>query len=74
VCVLPARHTGQGGPYKYPVPRALEESEIPGIVAAYATAASNALAAGFDGVEVRNERRSACTCCVRVPRHHDNHF
>ncbi len=35
-----------------PTPRALEESEIPGIVEKYAQAAQNALAAGFDGVEV----------------------
>ena len=35
-----------------PTPRALETAEIPGIVAQYAQAARNALAAGFDGVEV----------------------
>ena len=33
-------------------PRALERAEIPGIVAAYRRGAENALAAGFDGVEV----------------------
>jgi 2,4-dienoyl-CoA reductase-like NADH-dependent reductase (Old Yellow Enzyme family) len=33
-------------------PRALELAEIPGIVAAYRTGASNALEAGFDGVEI----------------------
>lgn len=33
-------------------PRALEEAEIPAIVAQYALAARNALDAGFDGVEV----------------------
>lgn len=33
-------------------PRALEIEEIPGIVADYRTAAENALAAGFDGVEI----------------------
>jgi N-ethylmaleimide reductase len=33
-------------------PRALEPSEIPGIVADYARAAVNAKAAGFDGVEI----------------------
>ena len=33
-------------------PRALETSEIPGIVERYAQAARNAMAAGFDGVEV----------------------
>jgi N-ethylmaleimide reductase len=35
-----------------PTPRALQTAEIPGIVAQYAQAARNALAAGFDGVEV----------------------
>jgi N-ethylmaleimide reductase len=35
-----------------PTPRALETAEIPRIVAKYAQAAQNALAAGFDGVEV----------------------
>jgi N-ethylmaleimide reductase len=35
-----------------PTPRALEISEIPGIVAQFAQGARNALAAGFDGVEV----------------------
>src|SRR6185295_7086780 len=34
-----------------PTPRALETSEIPGIVAQFAQGARNALAAGFDGVE-----------------------
>ena len=36
----------------YETPRALETDEIPGIVAAYKQAARNALAAGFDGVEI----------------------
>jgi N-ethylmaleimide reductase len=35
-----------------PMPRALETAEIPGIVAQYAQGARNAMAAGFDGVEV----------------------
>jgi N-ethylmaleimide reductase len=34
------------------MPRALTEAEIPGIVEAYAQGARNAIAAGFDGVEV----------------------
>lgn len=44
-------HTPQG---KVPqaVPRALRVEEIPAIVAAYAQGARNAIAAGFDGVEV----------------------
>ena len=33
-------------------PRALEASEIPGIIDAYRQAAANAIAAGFDGVEI----------------------
>ena len=36
----------------FPVPRALQLEEIPGIVADYRTASENALAAGFDGVEL----------------------
>jgi 2,4-dienoyl-CoA reductase-like NADH-dependent reductase (Old Yellow Enzyme family) len=36
----------------YPVPRALETEEIPGIVEAYRRGAANAQAAGFDGVEI----------------------
>jgi len=35
-----------------PTPRALETSEIPGLIASYVAAAKNAKAAGFDGVEV----------------------
>jgi N-ethylmaleimide reductase len=35
-----------------PTPRALEISEIPGIVAQFVQGARNAIAAGFDGVEV----------------------
>jgi N-ethylmaleimide reductase len=36
----------------YVTPRALDISEIPGIVADYKRAAENAIAAGFDGVEI----------------------
>ncbi|HEY8162870.1 MAG TPA: alkene reductase [Methylocystis sp.] len=36
----------------YPVPRALEISEIPEIIEAYKRGAANAKAAGFDGVEL----------------------
>ena len=39
-------------PKPFETPRALETSEIPGIVAAYAQAARNAIEAGFDGVEI----------------------
>jgi N-ethylmaleimide reductase len=40
------------GKVPYAVPRALTAEEIPAIVAAYAQGAKNAIAAGFDGVEV----------------------
>jgi hypothetical protein len=56
----------QGGPFKYPMPRALDESEIPGIIELYATAAKNAIAAGFDGVEVSLgafRTRGTLGCC-----------
>lgn len=36
----------------YVIPRALEIEEIPGIVEAYRVGAENAMAAGFDGVEI----------------------
>lgn len=36
----------------FETPRALETSEIPGLVARYAEGARNAVAAGFDGVEI----------------------
>lgn len=36
----------------YPVPRALELSEIPAVIEAYRRGAENAKAAGFDGVEI----------------------
>lgn len=36
----------------YETPRALDISELPGIVATYAKAAENAIEAGFDGVEI----------------------
>lgn len=39
-------------PRPFEMPRALESSEIPGIVAAYAAAARRARTAGFDGVEI----------------------
>jgi 2,4-dienoyl-CoA reductase-like NADH-dependent reductase (Old Yellow Enzyme family) len=36
----------------YVTPRALETSEIPGVIEAYRRGAENAQAAGFDGVEI----------------------
>lgn len=40
------------GPKPYVTPRALETDELPGIVEQYRQGAANALAAGFDGVEI----------------------
>lgn len=40
------------GMVDFETPRALELAEIPAIVQAYADAAANAIAAGFDGVEI----------------------
>ena len=45
-------HTASGEKADYEVARALETSEIPGVVQDYASAAKRALAAGFDGVEI----------------------
>jgi N-ethylmaleimide reductase len=44
--------TADGKAAPYETPRALETSEIPGVVDAYRQAAKNALKAGFDGVEI----------------------
>ncbi|WGR95433.1 alkene reductase [Bradyrhizobium sp. ISRA443] len=44
--------TAGGKVVEYETPRALETSEIPLMVEAYRQAAKNALAAGFDGVEI----------------------
>ncbi len=44
-------HTPQGK-QPYVVPRELRDDELPGIVAGFRQAAINALAAGFDGIEV----------------------
>jgi 2,4-dienoyl-CoA reductase-like NADH-dependent reductase (Old Yellow Enzyme family) len=57
----------------FPVPRALRTEEIPHIVQQFATGARNALAAGFDGVEVSHVSTPAASvfainvhgrCCV----------
>ena len=44
--------TADGQVVSYETPRALETSEIPGIIEAYRQGAVNALKAGFDGVEI----------------------
>lgn len=51
--IRPAGHVNLVRPMKeFVIPRALDISEIPGIIAAYRRGAENALAAGFDGVEL----------------------
>ena len=51
--ITPAGHVSQVRPETaYVVPRALRHDELPGIVGEYRSAAENALAAGFDGVEI----------------------
>ncbi|TNF37332.1 MAG: alkene reductase, partial [Gammaproteobacteria bacterium] len=42
------------GMQDFVTPRALEKHELPGIVADYVAAARNAMAAGFDGVEIHS--------------------
>src|SRR3954452_22144846 len=44
--------TADGKVVPYETPRALQTSEIPGVIEAYRQAAENAREAGFDGVEV----------------------
>jgi N-ethylmaleimide reductase len=44
--------TADGKVVDYETPRALETSEIPGLIDAYREGAKNALKAGFDGVEI----------------------
>jgi N-ethylmaleimide reductase len=44
--------TADGKPASYETPRALETAEVAGIVDAFRQAASNAVKAGFDGVEI----------------------
>jgi N-ethylmaleimide reductase len=44
--------TADGKPAAYETPRALETSEISGVVESFRQAASNALHCGFDGVEI----------------------
>ena len=44
--------TADGKAVSYETPRALESSEIPGVIEAYRQGAANALKAGFDGVEI----------------------
>lgn len=41
-----------GKEHEHTTPRALEDSEIPGVIATFVQAAKNSIEAGFDGVEV----------------------
>lgn len=51
--IAPKGHVSLIRPHKsFVTPRALESREIPGIIEAYRLGAANALAAGFDGVEI----------------------
>ena len=51
--IAPAGHVSMVRPEKtFVTPRALETSEIPGIIEAYRKGAENARRAGFDGVEI----------------------
>lgn len=51
--IAPEGHVSLVRPHKnYVTPRALETSEIPGIIEAYRRGAENAKLAGFDGVEI----------------------
>jgi len=51
--IAPKGHVSLLRPLRpFVTPRALELSEIPGIIEAYRQGAANALAAGFDGVEI----------------------
>ncbi len=48
----PGRARTFDGPKPHAVPRALAREEIPGVVEDYRRAAANAMAAGFDGVQI----------------------
>jgi 2,4-dienoyl-CoA reductase-like NADH-dependent reductase (Old Yellow Enzyme family) len=51
--VHPAGHVSLMRPMKsFEIPRALELGEIPGVIESYRKGAENAMAAGFDGVEI----------------------
>ena len=59
------------GKKPYPVPRALDPAELPGIIELYRQGARNALKAGFDGVEVhcangKHPWLDSCDCFARA--------
>jgi N-ethylmaleimide reductase len=52
IAILGKTRTADGKTAEYETPRALTTEEIAGVVAAYKQGALNAIAAGFDGVEI----------------------
>ncbi len=52
IAIAGKTRSASGEAVDYETPRALETHEIPGIIEAYRQAARNAMAAGFDGVEL----------------------
>ncbi len=53
--VLPGEmYTDTKGPQPHPAPQAMNEAEIKSTIAEYAQAAKNAVAAGFDGIELHS--------------------
>lgn len=45
-------YTDQEGPQEHPTPRALTEAEVEATIEEFVTASKNAIAAGFDGIEL----------------------
>lgn len=52
IAIAGKTRAADGSAVDYEVPRALQTNEIPGLVEAYRQGALNAIAAGFDGVEI----------------------
>ena len=52
IAIAATTRTATGETVPYEVPRALETTELTGIIEAYRQGARNAMAAGFDGVEI----------------------
>ena len=52
IAIAGKTRSASGEMVSYEVPRALETDELPGVIEAYRQGARNALAAGFDGVEI----------------------
>lgn len=57
-------YTPEGKAEAYPVPRALEVSEIPGIVQNYAQAARNSLAAGTGHISLQKVYANVLHLCL----------